>query len=122
MPSSSLSSASWPSILNTNELKEQTANNPYKDVGKRPRGPLPCEIDKTSDDSSEASSVKHQHTHHHYHHYDTAKANEPRPKVKIAASSNRPSTKNAKSDSQGNVTIQQSLSPLDGVIPGLCTS
>ena len=74
-----MSSAKWPSVLKTNELNDNTADNPYKDLGKRPRDLLPFEVNKVIEDAHDTASVKHQHTHHHYHHYSASQAKEAHP-------------------------------------------
>ena len=84
-PEGSMSSADWPSILNVEELKGKTAENPYKDIGKRPRHPLPFEANKETEDSSDASSIRHQHTHHHYHHYTAQPPTKSHPKLPTSA-------------------------------------
>ena len=80
-PERSMSSANWPSILNTHELDSKSAGNLYKDIGKRPRDPLPFEANKEVDNSSDTSSFRHQHTHHHYHHYSAPLPTNSRPKL-----------------------------------------
>lgn len=122
-PDSSSSSANWPSILNTNSLKEQAAYNPYKDVGKRPRDPLPCEVDDGTDDSNEA--MKHQHTHHHYHHYEAAQVS--RSKRTTAVSPGKSSLKEARADSlkrlsseRGSFSAKQNSTNCDKNKAGIC--
>ena len=72
---SSMSSPKWPSTLSAKDLNESKGSKPtgYEEVGARPRGPLPGEIEGVSDTSSESSSsVVHKHTHHHYYHHHPA--------------------------------------------------
>ena len=64
-----MSSASWPSILSTNELNGKEMDTPYKEVGVRPRGPFPFEPEGT--ENQRPVSVNHRHTHHHYYHQKT---------------------------------------------------
>ncbi|XP_065065487.1 centrosomal protein of 95 kDa-like isoform X1 [Rhopilema esculentum] len=66
---SSMSSASWPSILSTNELNGKDMDTPYKEVGVRPREPFPFETEGTG--SQRPVSVNHRHEHYHYYHQKT---------------------------------------------------
>ena len=86
---SSMSSPKWPSTLSAKDLNTSKGSKPtgYEEVGARPRGPLPGEVEKVSDTSSESSSsVIHKHTHHHYHHHHPAsKSDDDKRKAKVTS-------------------------------------
>lgn len=113
-PERSMSSANWPSFLNAHELNSKTAANPYKDIGKRPRDPLPFEANKDADNSSDTSSIKHQHTHHHYHHYSAPLPTNSHPKLSSSSvrrsSPPKASVKEMKSDSHNGIMSESKRS------------
>ena len=104
-----MSSANWPSILKTHELKGEATDNLFVDIGKRPRDPLPGEANKDGENLSD-TSVRHQHTHHHYHHYATPISTELRAKPKSLSIGKNPPKKSTaeeiKTHSQNRISSE----------------
>ena len=108
-----MSSANWPSILQTHELKGEATDNLFRDVGKRPRDPLPGEADMDGENSSD-TSVRHQHTHHHYYHYTTPTSTTQRAKPKSSSIGRNPPRHQNGTSSEDRASLQKEKTNIKG--------